>query len=823
MWREAHEQINKLKLELNKANNSKVKDLTIRKQNHGLHLLHKELEVRAKELAKSREMIESLQQQLEIQKKLFENQHEGTKQQLSNEMKQLLEQKDKEIEHLKATIEELNKNKVQPVAVTSPVIFTDDDEEIPPPPPPLDEATETIPFAEAKYWIDGPSQRMALSKLLILKDLSFVNLLGKSIPNGQTREHLAEHIVELFEAQDMIVEALEVSIKHEISATKSVNTLFRGEDLPSRLLRVFIRKKGKKFASYLLNDLIKEVSDNNYYFEIDPNRADPSMNLKENFRKLEVLTQRFVDRIFESYDSIPPEFLKLCKCICDNARERFPGSEQLAVAGFFFLRFICPAIASPETFDLVKVENIEARRTLLLVGKILQNLANGVEFKEDYLQDMNSFLSNNEMQLSLFFKKLRTYPPVVDGNSKYVMNIAKSIFPYKDKVFGNLDNQELNMQKWKFNVTVSLKSRVESFNNVLSKSPNLLENNDFIQAFANILMDNEEMVSRLSISAYTDSNQQIRKSIASDLISIFHSSSQIPFLIKQVVQSDISETAYHFLHESFSKCLFSQYTKAFCSDWLSSAINGIIENIVSNNINLEIEGVANKSDKILNLKQLVDVLLHAIISSLSTCPQSLWIFGNTLAINTSCPVFQFFLINYFALAIEDPFEYGIIANKPKDEASRTLQLLSIIIRNIANSSNVLIDDIAMDQTLLNNTIESFNTWAKSYPEFSQNVNVSITKNEVSDAVKRLSTFMGNNMNLLTLIEPIHTVHEIEFGIKELLEILENPPEIVTSNEDKNENIKQNLSQKEIKKLTKEEEKRKKKEEKEKKKELKKKK
>lgn len=33
--------------------------------------------------------------------------------------------------------------------------------------------------------------------------------------------------------------------------------------------------------------------------------------------------------------------------------ERYPGSERIAVAGFMFLRFLCPAIATPEAFGLV--------------------------------------------------------------------------------------------------------------------------------------------------------------------------------------------------------------------------------------------------------------------------------------------------------------------------------------------------------------------------------------------------------------------------------------------------------------------------------------
>jgi len=56
---------------------------------------------------------------------------------------------------------------------------------------------------------------------------------------------------------------------------------------------------------------------------------------------LEALTQKFLDRIFLSFQWVPAEFLKLCNTICVEAAKKFEKSEDLAVAGFIFLRFLC--------------------------------------------------------------------------------------------------------------------------------------------------------------------------------------------------------------------------------------------------------------------------------------------------------------------------------------------------------------------------------------------------------------------------------------------------------------------------------------------------
>ena len=69
-----------------------------------------------------------------------------------------------------------------------------------------------------------------------------------------------------------------------------------------------------------------------------------------------------------------------------------------ALSGFFFLRFVCPLITIPETKGLLNSAPSEAeRRAYVLVGKVMQSLANGSTFgdKELYMVTMNSFIEEN--------------------------------------------------------------------------------------------------------------------------------------------------------------------------------------------------------------------------------------------------------------------------------------------------------------------------------------------------------------------------------------------------------------------------------------------
>lgn len=72
-----------------------------------------------------------------------------------------------------------------------------------------------------------------------------------------------------------------------------------------------------------------------------------------------------------------------------------PQNNIGAVGTVIFLRFINPAIVSPQELGIIKqfIPSF-ARRPLTLISKILQNIANHIEFsKEQHMLILNTFLT----------------------------------------------------------------------------------------------------------------------------------------------------------------------------------------------------------------------------------------------------------------------------------------------------------------------------------------------------------------------------------------------------------------------------------------------
>jgi hypothetical protein len=91
------------------------------------------------------------------------------------------------------------------------------------------------------------------------------------------------------------------------------------------------------------------------------------------------------------------------------------NATKLVVASLFFLRYVCPAIVTPHTFGIFEsAPSAESQRALILLGKVLQSTASGVEFdgtKEEFMSVCNPFVKNNQASM------MKLYNALIDAQS----------------------------------------------------------------------------------------------------------------------------------------------------------------------------------------------------------------------------------------------------------------------------------------------------------------------------------------------------------------------------------------------------------------------
>jgi len=161
--------------------------------------------------------------------------------------------------------------------------------------------------------------------------------------------------------------------------------------------------------------IIKE----NLPWEVDAEKLEPGFNVEQNMNRLMTTCKEFLDIIVNSRDRIPKQFRVIFNYARKAVGVRFPEMMHKMVGAFFFLRFLCPAIVTPDRYGLAPAAPpANARRGLVLVSKLLQNLANHQEFdgaKEDYMAFSNEFIKKNSDTIKSFFDQLSQDLPA-DGN-----------------------------------------------------------------------------------------------------------------------------------------------------------------------------------------------------------------------------------------------------------------------------------------------------------------------------------------------------------------------------------------------------------------------
>ena len=207
-------------------------------------------------------------------------------------------------------------------------------------------------------------------------------------------------------------------VKHSsVGSAEATNTLFRENGVASKLLKCYLQKVGQSFLQELLRPIVVQicVRDQRSSYEIDPDRVDSEDERVHN-RELLTAAVEHVLNVITSHAMVvkmPPGIRIIAAFFDKLSRQYCPDTNSDAlIGGFLMLRYFNPAIMTPEAFGLLppgKQCSPKARRNLVLIGKVLQNMSNGVLFssaKEGYMVGMNPWLELNTPRLQRSYHEI---------------------------------------------------------------------------------------------------------------------------------------------------------------------------------------------------------------------------------------------------------------------------------------------------------------------------------------------------------------------------------------------------------------------------------
>ncbi|KAL0821021.1 hypothetical protein ABMA28_005670 [Loxostege sticticalis] len=249
------------------------------------------------------------------------------------------------------------------------------------------------------------------------------------------RQPLATSILHAFTECGRGAELARELVSAELAREPDPRAMFRAASLATAVVDEFMHTQCKPFLQAAIAETVQKLIDAKQSAELNPTKMDSPDDACNNAEFLLMILDQITLSIFTSPEACPRPVRYLCGCLQRAAVAKWPNERFVrtrVVSGFIFLRLICPALVEPRAWGLAGgAPPPHAQRSLLMVAKCLQNLANLIEFgaKEPYMEVVNPFILKNKERMVVFLDQLSNVPdpgnPPPNTNNNF--DIAKEL------------------------------------------------------------------------------------------------------------------------------------------------------------------------------------------------------------------------------------------------------------------------------------------------------------------------------------------------------------------------------------------------------------
>ncbi|XP_048377914.1 ras GTPase-activating protein nGAP-like isoform X2 [Stegostoma tigrinum] len=234
------------------------------------------------------------------------------------------------------------------------------------------------------------------------------------------KEEVASALVHVLQsvgkAKDFLIELGMVEVDR---CEEKHSVLFRENTLATKAIDEYMKLVGQKYLVETLGEFVTRLYNPEENYEVDPNKCSGN-DVSENQANVKTICEEAFQQITDSHRIFPDELREIFATWQQQCLSR--GKAEIGmrmICASLFLRFLCPAIMSPSLFNLTQeYPNDSTARTLTLVAKVIQNLANFTTFedKEGYMTFMDNFLESNWENMKFFLTTISNLEPSVNNS-----------------------------------------------------------------------------------------------------------------------------------------------------------------------------------------------------------------------------------------------------------------------------------------------------------------------------------------------------------------------------------------------------------------------
>nr|CAB3262185.1 uncharacterized protein LOC100178487 [Phallusia mammillata] len=263
------------------------------------------------------------------------------------------------------------------------------------------------------------AEHMSMNYKSICNTLSNVLAVSK-------KDEIARILVNIMYATGSIKDYMCDIVMGEVEKVEEESLIFRENTIGTKSVEAFLRLVGMKYLHDALGDFIQAIFTMEEECEVDGSRLPPHAHLESNQKNLQMSCEIALCKITSSIGNFPSELrevLSIWRTRCEDAGR--PRIANRLVTASLFLRLLCPSILNPSLFGLAnEVPDPKTSRTLTLIAKVIQNLANRSRFgtKEEYMQFMDAFIRDKWDVMGEFISNVsdHAYPALKRGFEGYI-------------------------------------------------------------------------------------------------------------------------------------------------------------------------------------------------------------------------------------------------------------------------------------------------------------------------------------------------------------------------------------------------------------------